>query len=85
MNSKKYFSRYYKGENEPPQNLSQRGKFFWDYERSFYATNRNPSKEEFEEWLNDFLCNYLPYKMMSGPLQNEEEVIAEWKREYENS
>jgi len=85
MKSKKYFSKYYKGENQPPETLSQKGAFFWDYEKSFYKTNPNPTKEEFERWLNDFLCNYLPYKMMSAPLQDEEQAIQQWKSEYENS
>ena len=85
MTSKKYFSKFYKGEMEVPQTLSQKGAFFWPYEKAFHETNPNPSKEECENWLEDLLRNYLPYKMMSGLLKNEEEAYQEWKRDYENS
>ena len=83
--NKIYFSKYYKGEKEAPKELSKKGAFSWDYEKAFYKTNPNPTKEEFENWLEDLLRNYFPYKMMSGPLTNEEEAFQEWKRDYENS
>ena len=83
--NKIYFSKFYKGEKEAPKSLSEKGAFFWDYEKAYYETNPNPTEEEFENWLEDLLRNYLPYKMMSGPLANEEEAYQEWKREYENS
>lgn len=85
MNSKKYFSRYYKGENEPPQSLSQRGRFFWDYENTFYQNNPTTTQEEFDTWLLDLLTNYLPYKMMYGPVADEAKLIQQWKDDYENS
>lgn len=85
METKKYFSKYYQGERQPPQTLSSKGVFFWNYEKSFYTTNPNPSKEEFDEWLEDLLCNYLPYKMMGAPLQDEEQLIKQWKLEYDYS
>ncbi len=83
--NKIYFSKYYKGEKEAPKELSQKGAFFWNYEKAFYENNPNPSKEDFENWLEDLLRNYFPYKMMSGPLINEEEAFQEWKRDYDNS
>lgn len=85
MRTKKYFSKYYKGEQQAPKTLSQKGAFFWNYEKSFYDSNPNPTKEDFEQWLDDLLCNYLPYKMMSAPIADEAKVIQEWKDDYANS
>ncbi len=85
MKTKKYFSKYYKGEKQAPQTLSQKGAFFWNYEKSFYQNHPNPTKKEFEKWLDDLLCNYLPFKMMSAPVTDEAKVIQEWKDDYQNS
>lgn len=81
------YSKFFKGEDEAPRELDQKGQFFWMYEHAFYKhhnARRNPSKEEFDAWLDNLLRDYLPNKMACGPI-NEEEAYREWKHDYETT
>ena len=87
MADQHYFSRYYKGEDEAPKTLSDKGRFFWDYEKTFYQHNPNLTQDEWDKWLKEMLEEYFPFKMAMGYMSPEvaRKVIEGWKHDYYNS